>query len=338
MKKRIFLFDNLKFLLIMTVVVGHCVYYMTGNSNIMKSIFIFIYSFHMPLFIYLSGLFHSDHNVKERCLLFIFLGYIMKAVLYLIKAVLFHKADFSLLSDAGVPWYMFALAMFVACSYFLRNIDTRKIFILSVILACIVGYDKSVVDYLYLSRFVVFYPFYLLGQMTDPELLLRLHKNRSLKILSFAGIAVWAVLCVWKLDILYFLRPLFTGRHSFAGSSALEAYGPLCRLFCILAAIAIGLFLICLVPDRELPFITDAGRHTLQVYFWHRAIIYFMEYLKLDKILSGFAAGKILWLLFGVILTVILSTKFFEFPVANIQRSFLPAKSRKEIPSQKRSC
>ena len=62
------------------------------------------------------------------------------------------------------------------------------------------------------------------------------------------------------------------------------------------------------------------------------------KYLKLDKILSGFAAGKILWLLFGVILTVILSTKFFEFPVANIQRSFLPAKSRKEIPSQKRSC
>lgn len=125
-KKRIFLFDNLKFLLIMTVVVGHCVYYMTGNSNIMKSIFIFIYSFHMPLFIYLSGLFHSDHNVKERCLLFIFLGYIMKAVLYLIKAVLFHKADFSLLSDAGVPWYMFALAMFVACSYFLRILIPEK--------------------------------------------------------------------------------------------------------------------------------------------------------------------------------------------------------------------
>lgn len=38
-----------------------------------------------------------------------------------------------------------------------------------------------------------------------------------------------------------------------------------------------------------------------------------MEYLKLDKILSGFAAGKILWLLFGVILTVILSTKFLNF-------------------------
>ena len=329
MKKRIFLFDNLKFLLIMTVVVGHCIYYMTGNSNIMKSMFIFIYSFHMPLFIYLSGLFHSNHNVKERCLLFIFIGYIMKAVLYLIKAVLFHKADFSLLSDAGVPWYMFVLAMFVACSYFLRDIDIGKIFILSVILACIAGYDKSVGDYLYLSRFVVFYPFYLLGQMTDRDLLIRLNKNKSLKILSSTGIAFWAVLCIWKLDKLYFLRPLFTGRHSFAGSSALEAYGPLCRLFCILTAIMIGLFLICLVPDRKIPFITNAGQHTLQVYFWHRSVIYFMEYLKLDQILSGSAAGKILWILSGVILTVILSTKFFIFPVVNIQRSFLPVKSSK---------
>ena len=82
MKKRIFLFDNLKFLLIMTVVVGHCLDCMIENSSIMKSLFIFIYSFHMPLFIYLSGLFHSNRNVKNRCISFIFIGYIMKIFLY----------------------------------------------------------------------------------------------------------------------------------------------------------------------------------------------------------------------------------------------------------------
>ena len=163
MKKRIFLFDNLKFLLMTTVVIGHLSDCLVKSSDIMKSIYVFIYAFHMPLFIYLSGLFHSNRNVKNRCISFIFMGFSMKVLLYLSKLIFFHETDFLLLSDDGIPWFMFALAMFTACSYFLRDSDLKIIFLLSIILACIVGYDKSIGDYLYLSRFVVFYPFYLLG-------------------------------------------------------------------------------------------------------------------------------------------------------------------------------
>ena len=54
--KRVCIWDNLKCVLIFLVVVGHFVNQFEDESSIMRSISFFIYSFHMPLFIFLSGL------------------------------------------------------------------------------------------------------------------------------------------------------------------------------------------------------------------------------------------------------------------------------------------
>ena len=110
MEKRIFLFDNLKFFLILTVVIGHFIDYITKSSHMMSGLFLFIYSFHMPFFIYLAGLFHSNHNIKNRCVSFIAIGFSMKILFALCRMIFFHKASFSLLSDSGLPWFMFAMA------------------------------------------------------------------------------------------------------------------------------------------------------------------------------------------------------------------------------------
>lgn len=50
--KRIYKWDNLKCFLIVMVVVGHFVNQYAPISDTMKSISLFIYSFHMPLFIF----------------------------------------------------------------------------------------------------------------------------------------------------------------------------------------------------------------------------------------------------------------------------------------------
>lgn len=330
MKKRIFLFDNLKFLLMTTVVIGHLSDCLVKSSDIMKSTYIFIYAFHMPLFIYLSGLFHSNRNVKNRCISFIFMGFSMKVLLYLSKLIFFHKTDFLLLSDDGIPWFMFALAMFTACSYFLRDIDLKIIFLLSIILACIVGYDKSIGDYLYLSRFVVFYPFYLLGQMSDKNRVQELNHSKILKVFSLGGIAIWGYLSIRKLDLIYILRPLFTGRNSFDINPSFEVYGPLYRILCILITLLTCICLLSLVPNKRIPFISSAGQRTLQVYFWHYPAIHLMQYFKVDDILVNTAWGQALWVSLGIFLTIIFSTKFFAFPVVHIQKAFSHIPSRNE--------
>ena len=57
--KRIYKWDNLKCFLIVMVVIGHFVNQYAPISNTMKSLSLFIYSFHMPLFIYKKDG-HSD--------------------------------------------------------------------------------------------------------------------------------------------------------------------------------------------------------------------------------------------------------------------------------------
>ena len=52
---RIAKWDNLKLFLIFTVVVGHISDLFYGSCSDMKGLFVFIYTFHMPAFIFISG-------------------------------------------------------------------------------------------------------------------------------------------------------------------------------------------------------------------------------------------------------------------------------------------
>ena len=326
MEKRIFLFDNLKFFLILTVVIGHFIAYITKSSHMMSGLFLFIYSFHMPFFIYLAGLFHSNHNIKNRCVSFIAIGFSMKILFALCRIVFLHKAFFSLLADPGVPWFMFTMAMFTATSYFLRDFNTSNLFILFTLLACFSGYDKSLGDYLYLSRFIVFYPFYLLGQMTNKEKVLSITQRPVLKIIGAICIIGWGILCMTQTGHLSFLLTLFTGKHSFASNEIFAFYGPIYRALCMAITIIAGFCLMCIFPNKKLPFITKAGSRTLQVFFWHYPFIYFLTGIHADKLLSDSAPGKIIWLLISILLTLLLSTRILLFRLKESRNLFLLAK------------
>lgn len=65
-KTRIALWDNLKFVLILLVVIGHFSKFFQNDSSIYRSVFLFIYAFHMPLFLFISGLFHKDEKIGEN--------------------------------------------------------------------------------------------------------------------------------------------------------------------------------------------------------------------------------------------------------------------------------
>ena len=65
-KERIYKFDNVKFLAIMLVVIGHCIGPCYDDSDIFRSGFVFIYSFHMPLFIFISGLFVKEYKQGDK--------------------------------------------------------------------------------------------------------------------------------------------------------------------------------------------------------------------------------------------------------------------------------
>ncbi len=64
--ERLSYYDNLRFALIMLVVLGHAFINYVSSSSYIPSLLVFIYTFHMPLFLFVSGLFHTDNEMKKE--------------------------------------------------------------------------------------------------------------------------------------------------------------------------------------------------------------------------------------------------------------------------------
>ena len=77
-KKRLYLYDNLKFLLIVLVVLGHLIDDSTvklfgdgggetgvPQAKVFSGAFVFLYAFHMPLFFFISGWLYEGKNNFE---------------------------------------------------------------------------------------------------------------------------------------------------------------------------------------------------------------------------------------------------------------------------------
>ena len=101
---RIYLFDNIKFLAILLVVVGHTIGFLTKESGNMleKSMFVTIYSIHMPLFIFISGLFlkpmdKSTAFPKQKVISYVLIGIVLRIITSLLLLLLGMNMKYSLI-------------------------------------------------------------------------------------------------------------------------------------------------------------------------------------------------------------------------------------------------
>jgi len=316
MSNRIALWDNLKFILITLVVAGHFADQLTDYSSIYSSIYLFIYAFHMPLFIFISGYFHSDRNTTKKVLFYTSLGFLYKIVSFLIDRL---NGDsqyiFNLLADSGLAWFMFVLAIYTFALSLLKDQNKKFILIGSIILACFIGYDKSIGDFLYLSRAIIFFPFYLLGTMIKSfDILEFKRKYPLLKVVALLIFIAWGILCITKVNTLYGLRYMFSGRHPFP--DGIITYGPIIRLACYIISAVLGLSLILLATSKKIKWISNFGKNTINVYFWHLNLFYiFKSFIDFNSIYSSFSFGFLLYITATIVVTVILSTKIFNFPI-----------------------
>ena len=279
----------------------------------------------MPLFFFISGLFYDNNKLANKVLYYLNCGFMLKIVLCICGILLLHKPKFSLLSDSYLPWFLFVLAIYYCITSLLdKNKINKNYFLLfNIMLACFVGYDKSIGDYLYLSRSIIFYPFFLMGTMysSDRVLELRYKYARLLIPFSIVIMLLWVYLCFAHLQNFYFLRPLFTGRNPF--SEAVSSYGPLIRLLCYMITTLTGMALIALCPDKHLSVITFMGSKTLNVYFWNWPVFLIIKhFIPVQKLMvSGKVSYIIIYALFGVILCILLSeVRCFDFPLKQIKK------------------
>ena len=107
--KRIAVFDNLKFFLIVLMVYGHL---RNIGCAVPSQVYSIIYSFHIPLFVFLSGYFTKKHDAKlGRSLLNLFLLYVIFSLIsWGVNIIVYHKPAFtSIFRTPFALWYILCL-------------------------------------------------------------------------------------------------------------------------------------------------------------------------------------------------------------------------------------
>ena len=318
--------DNLRCVLILAVVAGHFVNQFTDDSLMMRTIALFIYTWHMPLFIFVAGLMTKKWDRTRpfkwtRPVYFVLIGYVLKFLIYGIKTAFMKNPNFFWLYDTGLPWYMFAMAAFTVLAWLLRDVKPMIVMACSVTLAFVAGYLFFIGSYLWLSRIIVFFPFYYLGYLTDPGMAAAVTRDKKLKILSAVLLILAAGICILKIRTIYPYFRLFTARNAYAFINV-EGCSGWTRLMCGLISLILGAAVLCLAPEKPLGYATVIGQRTLQIYFWHRLILYVLMYSglmgSLQDLLSetGFT---LFCLLLAAGLTLLLAQPVFEKPLNMIR-------------------
>ncbi|MBQ9062710.1 MAG: acyltransferase family protein [Eubacterium sp.] len=312
MKPRIAKWDNLKLFLIFCVVAGHFLARIDDN-RIAQRLFFFIYLFHMPAFMFISGLM-STRSINERRyakILNFFTAFLLtKCVLFLVKGIFAHDYTALRLWEMNdISWYMFALLVYYFVTIILGKIPAMLMIGISIALACIAGYNTHIGTFLSLSRLLCFYPFFLAGYHLDSDFI-RYHTiGRPIKILSVLYVAAAAGFTIFRLDHVWWLTRILRAKYPYGSLAQYQSAGGLLRLGWYAGSALFIVSMICFFSEVETP-LTRLGSRTMTVYVLHYIPLYLFYYLLGAKDwLPGVSGCAWIALLAALVTTLILCWK-----------------------------
>lgn len=322
--------DNVKFILIFFVVLGHFLWDFLDHYYV-EYLYYFIFLFHIPLFIFLSGFFSKSVVTKDKnkAVNYLLLYAIMQVIMWLIKDV-----DPTIAKPYYGCWYLEGLVIYNLLLPVIHKFKALPIFIISIIISLLVGIDTNINEVASLSRVFVFLPFFIAGYFTNEKTLLSLKTKRNMIISLFVFIGITVIIPKFMGDPfnvpLDFLWGCYPYKWLDISGGLLVDMGYRFGWYIVVFLFAGSILL--LIPNKKLPLITDKGKRTLQVYCLHLiAIQLFKKTAMYAAIDTDFEVA--LFLMSSVILTLILSIKLFSYPfnyIMNAKFQFLMRDSCKK--------
>ena len=159
--------DAIKYILICLVVVGHFIEPTKYTNEITQYIYCLIYSFHMPLFVMISGYFYKQREVKEE---------LQKCIPMLEICILSH-IGFCLIQNHGnislfnlvyfgvdPTWYLLSLIYWrMGTGLLLKRFSAKQILFFSITLDFVAFLCMIYGGILSIGRTIHLYPFFMLG-------------------------------------------------------------------------------------------------------------------------------------------------------------------------------
>lgn len=281
MGKRIYLFDNIRAILIFLVVFGHFIEPLIISNRSILIIYAIIYSFHMPLFALVSGYFSKLPTKKEIFnLLKIFFVFeiiygITSGLLLLLFSnnmeVFFSSASstglismiINLFSPIWLLWYLLALIFWkLLLVIFGKN---KKMIIVALIITILIGFVELNGRFLTYQRMFGMFPFFLIGYYANYDILLKLKASRY-SILNLILSIILLIITVPKVigvDV-----QLFYYADSYSQFNLEAIMIVIYRIGILLTALSVCLSIVCYMPNKKL-FFSELGSNTIGIYLGH---------------------------------------------------------------------
>ncbi|WP_054955536.1 acyltransferase family protein [Paenibacillus dakarensis] len=306
-------FLNLRFILIVTVFIGNAIEPLITRMDNLNTLYLWIFSFHMPLFVLVTGYFAkaSMHGKTGRnVLLQIGMQYIIFQSIYsILDATVFHVEDIhrSFFAPYLLLWFLFSHACWRLLLMSLRRCTIGQQLLIAVLCGVLAGYLPVDGVWLSISRTFVFFPFFVGGYHFSFEAFARYFKQWTRGIAAFISLLLLIGFSIWgnKLDAGWFYGSLTYSQLGYeawnAGIYRLATYA-----FQFIASAAF----LAWVP-MAMGRMTDLGRRTLYVFLLHGFIIRSLDYAGLHESISN-TGGAVLLILAAILCTILLAQPGFK--------------------------
>ena len=298
-KKRIPYWDNIKGLLIILVVIGHLIESLPQGQ--LGLIYKFIYLFHMPLFVFVSG-YMAKFNLKKNMKAFLLPYFIIQPICCLVSG-----NPIQWTTPFWILWYLLSLFIWYLCVPVLEKmpIKFRPLFIIiSILIACFIGYSDSVGYFASSSRTIVFFPYFALGYYTKYYYAKHQNENFFQKNEYIVKVAIISLVFL-ILSILFVKGYLINAKWLYGAYSYSQGnYTILYRLMHYASAIILGCFIMIFIP-RKKSILTEIGQHSFKLYITHMFIVPAIKYVFTLLIVNNLIS-EIICIIIGILFCITL--------------------------------
>ncbi|MFD2079788.1 acyltransferase family protein [Actinopolymorpha cephalotaxi] len=300
-------FDNAKYIAIVLVVAGHAMEALR-DVPVGKALYLFLYMFHMPVFIIVSGYFSRrfpySKNKARKLITQLLVPYVIFQIVYLLLGRFVGGRDVNptLLDPYFLVWFLLALfAWRLSTPVWLR---IRWPLLVAVLISLAAGLQE-LPGVLETGRILSLLPFFVLGMMLKPEHFAYL-RRRWVRILAVPVLAGGLVVAYWAQTRMSVEWVFWRRSNGYLGVDNLT--GTAMRVGMLVCATTLSAAFLALVPSKKTWF-TALGAITLYVYLLHGIPVKVADYLGgYDHPALHTTLGVLAVAVAGVLLAGLLST------------------------------
>ena len=269
-KERLYILDNIKGTSIFLVVFAHFLYdYANSEVNSLSNKIVnYIYCFHMPIFIFLSGFLSKSVNsrsfksIAKLLFIYIIFNFTHGLILFKYKKM---KIIFNLPNNSY--WYLLCLIYWrFSVNYFSNQFFS---IIISLIVSILIGFNDSISNAFSFKRTFSFFPYFIIGYKLSKEHLEKMISLTKRFYIFCSTLLLFYIYIYESLKILPFIKL----KHSMM-SNNYENYKEdiKIRIILFINSFLIIIFSIIIFPNKKIILLSKFGKNSLYIYLFHRFI------------------------------------------------------------------